>query len=566
MTKKRVVIIGGVACGPKAASRIKRLDPQAEVTILEKGELLSYAGCGLPYYISGDVHSYAELMATPAGVVRDTHFFRAVKDITVHNRTVAERIDREKKTVHAVNIATGTAMEIPYDTLVLAVGSNTVQPPIPGADLTGVNYLSTVEDARNIRDNEGSLKGKHAVIIGGGLIGIEVSEAFIKQGMQVRIVEKAAHLLESLADPEISFHVENELKNHQVALNCNDSAKAIIGDDQGRVKAVETETGTYPADLVLIAVGVTPNVTLAKEAGLAIGSLGGIRVDASMRTSDPAIYAGGDCVESENRITKEPCYVPMGSTANKHGRIIADAICGRSSRFPGVLGTAIVQVMGVSMARTGLTETEARAKGIDVVTVLNPSPDRAHFLPTAKLIVIKLVVEKPSGKILGCQVVGFGDVAKRIEIAVSAMSNNATVTELANYDLAYAPPFSPAMDNIIVAANIAENKLTGLGASYTPSEVKEKMDAGQDFVFLDVRSPAEFEQMRIEDPRVCLIPLGKLRERIQELPKDKEIIAFCKISLRGYEAQRILAGAGFERVTYMDGGVVCWPYGKFVQS
>ncbi|MCW7753950.1 FAD-dependent oxidoreductase [Desulfobotulus sp. H1] len=564
--KKRVVVIGGVACGPKAASRIKRLMPHAEVTIIEKNEILSYAGCGLPYYIAGEVRDHSELMSTPAGVVRDTHFFRAVKDITVVNRTVAERIDRKTKEVHAVSTLTGERRVFPYDELVLAVGSRTIQPPIPGVELKGVNFLSTVEDARKIRDQEGSLEGKHAVIIGAGLIGVEVTEAFVRQGMKVRIVEQTEHLLENLVDPEIAFHLKNEMLQKGVALNLKDRAKEILGDDQGRVRTVVTEQGSYPADMVLIAVGVRPEIRLAEEAGLEIGPLGGIRVDSHMRTSDPSIYAGGDCVENTSRVTGKPVYAPMGSTANKHGRVIADNICGRPTRFPGVLGTAIVRIFDLSLARTGLTEKETGQEELSVVTALSPAPDRAHFLPSAKVIIIKLIAENPSGRIVGCQVVGYGDVAKRIEVAVTSMSHGGTVMDLGNYDLAYAPPFSPAMDNIIVAANIAENKINDIGHGITPSEVRTRMEEGDDFIFLDVRSPEEFEQIRIEDERVRLVPLGKLREQIETIPKDKEIITFCKISLRGYEAQRILDGAGYAKVRYMDGGVVAWPYKKFVAS
>ena len=564
--KQRIVVIGGVACGPKAASRIKRLDPAADVTILEKGELLSYAGCGLPYYIAGEVRDHNELMSTPVGVVRDSHFFRAVKDIRVENRTVAERIDREKKEVHGVRIETGEAVVFPYDKLVLATGSEPVRPPIPGIDAKGVNFLSTVEDARKIRDREGNLEGKHAVIIGAGLIGIEVTEAFVKQGMKVRIVEKTDQLMESLSDPEMAHPLKGALLRHGVSVNLGDSVMEILTDHEGNVAKVATEQGIYPADLVLVAVGVRPQVRLARDAGLEIGRLGGICVDWQMKTSDPDIYAGGDCVDGFDRQTGAAIYAPMGSTANKHGRVIADNICGRESTFPGVLGTAIVRAFDTSFARTGLTEKQAKALGMDVVVAITPAPDKAHFLPTAKPIMVKLVVDRKTEKVVGCQVAGMGDVAKRVEIAVSAISMGATVTDLANFDLAYAPPFSPAMDNILVAAHVAENKLTGLARSLSLSEVKAKMARGDDFVFLDVRSPAEFEQMRIEDERTTLIPLGKLRERLSEIPKDKEIVAFCKISLRGYEAQRILDGAGFPDVKFMDGGVMAWPYKKFVKD
>lgn len=562
--KLRVVVIGGVACGPKTAARIKRLNPDAEVIILEKGVLLSYAGCGLPFYISGEIHDYKELMCTPTGVVRDTHYFKMVKDIIVYNQTIAESIDRKKKIVRAVNTVTGKSMELSYDKLVLATGGKPFIPPIKGIDLKGVNFLSNVEDARKIRDQEKNLSGKNAVIIGGGLIGIEVTESFVKQGMKVTLIEKMDRVLPALLDPEMAYHVHNELKANGVNLLLNESVVSIEGDDQGNVKSVITESSTYPADLVLIAIGTKPNVLLAKDAGLTIGKTGAIAVDEYLRTSDPDIYAGGDCVENKNLITGKPIYAPMGSTANKHGRIIADNICGRNSIFKGVLGTAICKVFNINIARTGLTEKQAEEEGYDYITVLSPAPDRAHFHPEAKLIIIKLIVDKKSHKLLGTQIVGPGDVAKRIEVVISSITNNATIDDLAYYDLAYAPPFSPAIDNILVAAHIAQNKLDGIAKSISPIEVKTKIDNGDDFIFLDVRSPEEFEQMRIDDSRVKLIPLGKLRESLHELDKNKEIITFCKISLRGYEAQRILEGSGFANVKFLDGGVVCWPYNKIV--
>lgn len=562
--KLKVVIIGGVACGPKAAARIKRLKPDTEVTILEKGELLSYAGCGLPFYISGEIHDYKELMCTPTGVVRDTHYFKMVKDITVLNQTLAESIDRKNKIVKAVNTITGKSIELPYDKLVLATGGQPITPPIKGIDLKGVNFLSTVEDARKIRDQEKNLKGKNAVIIGGGLIGIEVTESFVKQGMNVTLIEKMDRVLPALLDPEIAYHVHNELRLQGVTLVLNDSVVSINGDDQGNVKSVSTTSKEFPADLVLVAIGTKPNVTLASQAGLAIGKTGGITVNEHLQTSDPDIYAGGDCVENKNLITGKPIFAPMGSTANKHGRVIADNICGRHSTFKGVLGTAICKVFNMNIARTGLTEKQTKDEGYDYITVLNAAPDRAHYHPEAKLIIIKLIVDKNSRKILGAQIVGPGDVAKRIEVVITSITNGATIDDCAYYDLAYAPPFSPAIDNIMVASHIAQNKLDGITKSITPSEVEHKIDNDEDFILLDVRSPQEFEQMRIDDPRVKLIPLGKLRESLQTLDKHKEIITLCKISLRGYEAQRILEGAGFTNVKFLDGGVICWPYKKIV--
>jgi NADPH-dependent 2,4-dienoyl-CoA reductase/sulfur reductase-like enzyme/rhodanese-related sulfurtransferase len=562
--RKKVLIIGGVACGPKAASRIKRLAPDTEVTILEKGELISYAGCGLPYYLSGQVTNDDDLMTTSAGAVRNPDFFKMVKDIQVKNHTLAESIDREDKVVKAVDLLTGKSLEYEYDTLVLSVGSQFKKPPFPGINLRGVHFLQTVEDAKAIRDESGPLEGKNAVVVGAGLIGLEATESLKAKGMNITMIEMADQAMGNIFDHEMVFHLHNELKKNGVVLKTLETVREIKGGDLSAVKSVVTDKGEYSADLVLVAVGVTPNTQLAKQAGLDIGETGAIRVDASMRTSDPNIYAGGDCVENVSLVTGKPIFAPMGSTANKHGRIIGDNICGIPSEFKGVCGTAICRVFNINVSRTGLTEKQAREMGYDCITVLSPSPDKPHFLDEAKLIIVKLVVDKATHALLGAQILGPGDVAKRMDIAVSNISSGSKVTDIAQYDLAYAPPFSPAMDNIITAANIAENKLYDRGTSLSPVEVQAKIDNGDDFIFLDVRSPREYEQMRIDDPRIKLIPLGQLRNCLSELPWDKEIIAFCKISLRGYEAERILTGAGYKNVKYMDGGVVCWPYKKLV--
>jgi NADPH-dependent 2,4-dienoyl-CoA reductase/sulfur reductase-like enzyme len=363
--KKKVLIIGGVACGPKTASRIKRLNPGTEVTILEKGELLSYAGCGLPYYISGQVKNDSELMTTPAGAVRDPGFFKMVKDIQVKNRTLAEAIDRENKVVKAVDLSTGEAVEYEYDALVLSVGSQFKKPPFPGIDLTGVHFLQTVEDAKGIRDESGPLEGKNAVVIGAGLIGLEATEALRAQGMNITMIEMLDQAMGNMFDHDMVFHLHNELKKNGVVLKTLETVREIKGNEQSTVQSVVTDKGEYPADMVLVAVGVNPNTQLAKEAGLDIGETGAIRVDASMRTSDPNIYAGGDCVENVSIVTGKPMFAPMGSTANKHGRIIGDNICGISSEFKGICGTAICRVFGINVSRTGLTEKQAKDMGYD---------------------------------------------------------------------------------------------------------------------------------------------------------------------------------------------------------
>jgi rhodanese-related sulfurtransferase len=334
------------------------------------------------------------------------------------------------------------------------------------------------------------------------------------------------------------------------------------GNDAGAVKKVVTNKKELAADLVLLAIGVKPNVDLAQKAGLALGETGALQVNEYLQTSDADIYAGGDCVENTHRLSGKKVYTPLGSTANKHGRIIADHITGGTSSFPGVLGTAICKVLDFHVARTGLTEHEARAQGFEVETVMCPGQDRPHYYPGWANIIIKLIADRRNGKLLGAQIVGQGDVAKRIEIVVSLLSLNAPVKEIATFDLAYAPPFSPAMDNLITAANVLENKLNGMAKGVSPLVVREKLERGDDFIFLDVRSPKEYEELRIDNPKVRLIPLGKLQEESKNLPKEKEIVTFCLFSLRGYEAQRMLEAQGFTKVTFMEGGIFAWPFAR----
>lgn len=555
----RIVIIGGVACGPKATARARRLDPTSDITIIERGELLSYAGCGMPYYIQGEIATADELMNTPAGVPRDAAFFKNVKDIRVLGRTLAERIDRKKKVVEVVALETGEKSEIPYDKLVLATGADAVMPPFKGADLKGVFRLNHPHDAEGMK--AAVLDGcKRAVIVGAGLIGMEVAEALATHELSVTMVEMMDSVVPAFLDPEIAAHLEKHLEAKGVKVMTTTKVVELQGDDQGRVTGVITDKGSVEADLVLVAIGVRPNSKLAKDSGLEIGVAGAIQVNERMQTSDPDIYAGGDCVESTNRLTGKACYVPLGSTANKHGRIIGDNVTGRDSTFPGVLGTAVFKAFDFTVGRVGLSESECAEQGIPCVTVLTPGPDRAHYYPTAKPIVLKMISHAETGKLLGVQAVGAGDVAKRIDVVATALSYGAATTDIADFDLGYAPPYSSAVDPLAHAANLVENKMSGIAKGLSPARVKAKIDSGDDFILLDVRSPQEVQAVALKNSRVVNIPLGKLRSRLGELPKDKEIVAFCKISVRGYEAQRILDGAGFENVCFLDGGLVGWPY------
>lgn len=561
MKQNRILIIGGVATGAKTAARARRRDPGAEITIVEGGRFLSYAGCGMPYFIEGQVKDFKELMATPVGVIRDETFFQNVKNVRVLSQTRAEHIDRGRKTVAVVNVQTGQRSEVPYDKLVLATGGLPAEPRLEGASLRNVFRLNCPDDALAIRQTVDLGQVKRAVLIGGGLIGLETAEALVCRGVHVTLVEMLDQLLPALLDWEMAAFLEKYLRGKGLDIRLKEKVTGIEGDGNGNVAGVRTSAGAIEAQLVLIAIGVRPNVKLAKEAGLAIGPTGAIAVNDQLQTSEPDIYAGGDCVECKHLLTGQKIFVPLGSTANKHGHVIGDNVTGGHSTFPGVLGTTVFKVLDYNLGRTGLTEKQARQSGYEVLTALVPGPDRAHYYPTAATLLLKLVAEAKSGRLLGAQAVGPGDAVKRIDVVATALKFGATIDDIPELDLGYAPPYSMAVDPLAHAANVLRNKRDGLARALTPQELKAKLDSSENgLVLLDVRTPAEREQVQLHDPRVVWIPLGQLRTRLGELPRDKEIVCFCKVSQRGYEAQRVLDGGGFQRARFLDGGLVAWPY------
>ena len=556
----KVVIIGGVATGPKAAARLRRLNPRAEITIVEQGKIISYAGCGMPYFVGGDVDSFQGLNTTTAGIIRDKAFFLNVKNVRVLDRTVARSIDRKNRTVDIVHEETGEKGALFYDKLVLATGGQPVPLPVEGANLKRVFRLWRPEDAIAIRQLVTAEELKTAVIVGGGLIGVEMAEALTRWGLHVTVVEMLPHILPGLLDEEGAVYLTRYLRSEGVDILTGVRVTRFVGSDEGVVTRVVASEKEIPSDLVLVATGVRPNATLAKDAGLEIGKTGGIVTNEYLETSDPDIYAGGDCVESIHMITGEKVYVPLGSTANKHGRVIANNIMGYREKFKGILSTGVLKVFEYNVGKTGLTEQEARQAGLDVVTTLSPAMDSAHYHPNHKPLFLKLVADRKTNKLVGLQAVGFGDAVKRVDVMATALSFGATVDDLPALDLGYAPPYSTAVDIAAHAANVLSNKIKGIGKALTPAELRAKIDRGDDFIWLDVRTPDEYKKERIEDPRIQLIPLGTLRQRLHELPRDKEIITFCKFSLRGYEAQTILEGEGYKNVKFMDGGTEAWPY------
>ena len=554
MAKRNIVIIGGTACGPKAAARARRCDQQAQLTMVEQGENLSVATCGLPYYVSGVIDNRQQL------VQRGSDFFKEVMNIDVLTRTRAVAIDRKNHRVEVLNLGTDRASNIEYDKLVLATGSTPAVPELKGKNLSGIFTLSKIEEAQAIRDQVSPRQIKRAVIIGAGLIGLEMAEALASHGLDVTMVEALDWLLPTLLDFETAAYVEKHLREKGVKLLFGQKIVGFEGDKNGRIKKAVTDKTELVADLALLAIGVKPNTGLAKDAGLEIGATGGIAVNPHLQTSDPDIYAGGDCVENVNLVTGQRILAPLGSTANKHGRVIGTNVTGGDESFPGVLGTSIAKVFDYNVGRVGLSQQQAEKAGYDVVTSLVPGYEYANYYPNGREILVKLVAERATTRLLGGQVVGPGDTAKRIDVLATALTFGATVDHLANTDLAYAPPFNSALDPLHNAANVIRNKQSGLARTLTLIEVNDKLQRGDDFIFLDVRSPGEWLAGRIEAPQARLLPLRELRQKLDKLPPDAEIVIFCHTSVRAYQAQRILDGAGFKNVKFMDGSIAAWPY------
>jgi NADPH-dependent 2,4-dienoyl-CoA reductase/sulfur reductase-like enzyme/rhodanese-related sulfurtransferase len=556
----RVLIVGGVASGPKAGARLKRLLPDAQVTMIERGGMVSYGACGLPYYVEGLFPDVGMLAETPVGVPRNAGFFQKVKGFRTLIRTEAIQIDRQAHSVRIKRLDTGEEEDLSYDKLVLATGSRPFVPPIQGLDLKNVWYMRHPDDAGSMVEEIERQGLRRAVLVGAGYIGVEMAEALVKRGLEVTMVEMYDQILPQFLDPEMAALAAKHLQQKGVRLVLGQSVRALEGN--GKVSSVKTADETLPADLVLIGAGVQPNDELARACGLACAPKGGIVINSFCQTSDPDIYAGGDCVVNHysDSISKATFFVPLGSTANKHGRVIADHIAGISNPFGGISGTGVCKAFDFTLGRTGLTEKQARELDPDIESAIWAGPDRPHYYPQSKPLIIKMIASRRFRKLLGVQIVGMGDADKRIDVSASAIFFGATLDQIANIDLGYAPPYSSPIDPIAATAHLLTNKLDGIARSISPLEAKRRMDSGEDLILLDVRTPDEFSVMRLPDERVVHIPLGALREKAAQLPRDKDILAFCKVSMRGYEAQRILNAAGFDRVCFIEGGLVGWPF------
>jgi NADPH-dependent 2,4-dienoyl-CoA reductase/sulfur reductase-like enzyme/rhodanese-related sulfurtransferase len=533
MAKKRVVIVGGVAGGATCAARLRRQDEDAEILVLERGPYVSFANCGLPYYVGNVIQEESKLLlAWPS-------LFRERFNIEVRTRNEVLAIDRTASTVLVRDLETGREYSEPYDALVLSPGASPIRPPWPGIDLPGIFTLRTVPDSREIRHWIDEKKTRKAVVVGGGFIGLEMAENLVHRGIAVTIVELASQVMPPL-DPEMAEYAKQRLESRGVTLALADAVSEFGQGNNGGL-SVHTKSGkTYEADLVVLAIGVRPETALAREAGLELGERGGIRVDSQMRTSDPRIWAVGDAVEVRNRVTGQWELIPLAGPANRQGRVAADTICGRDAHFDGVLATAVCGFFDLTVALTGATEKSLHRAGmVDFDSIYLHPGHHVGYYPGAQAIHLKLLFRKSDGLVLGAQAVGEEGVARRIDVIATAIQMKATVFDLEEDELCYAPQYGAAKDPVNMAGMIAANVVRG-DAEIAPWN---ELDSTGAFL-LDVRQPSEFDAGSI--PGSVNIPLGLLRSRLGELPTDREIWINCGVGQRAYYACRILSQHGLQ--------------------
>lgn len=562
MNRQRVVIIGAVALGPKVACRLKRLRPNAEVIMIDQDEHISYGGCGIPYFISGDISDVKELISTSFHMERTPQFFEDTKDVQVRTRTRVLAIDRQAKKVRVQDLTSNREEELDYDQLVVATGSLPNRLPIPGGDLPGVMSVSNLRSAMAIKDRIAKGEVDRAIIVGAGAIGCEMAEAFSDLwGIETEVVEIADQVLPGIVDTNLARMVHQHMLEKGVTIHLNESAREIRSPEGGEhALQIVTSQRTLEADLVVTAVGVRPNSELAREAGLVVSPRGGIVVNQRLQTSDPDIYAGGDCIEVSHLITGKPIHFPQGSLANRQGRIIGSNLAGGAATFKGVVGSFSIKIFDLAVAATGLTLQVARREGFDAMHAFVVQADRAHFYPTQDLMYLQLVVDRKTRRVLGMQGAGHnGDaVVGRIDSIAAILPHRPSLEDLSNLELAYSPPFGSALDIVNAAANTAENILDGLNKTVDVEEFEKCFLAGEsaDCICLDVRGPANAAPF-VEQfgDRWLNIPQETLKHRLAEVPKDKRVFVVCNSGVRSYEALRQLDCAGPCDAVNVQGGV-----------
>ena len=535
----RVVVVGGVAGGASAAARARRLSEDAEIVVFERGPHVSFANCGLPYHVAGVIRDRERLLLhTPESLKA-----RFGLDVRVMSEVV--RIDRAARELVVRERPGGREYRERYDALVLSPGSEPIRPPVPGVDDPRVLTLRSLEDMDRVIAALGKT-ARAVLVVGGGYIGLEMAEALRQRGREVVLVERLPQVM-AVADAEMATPLHDELRRHGVDLRLNASVEAFETTAEPLVARL-SDGSRVACGLALLAVGVRPETRLARDAGLAIGPSGGIHVDAQMRTSDPSIWAVGDAAEVQDFVREAPALIPLAGPANRQGRVAADAIFGRSSRYNATQGTASVKVFGLSFAMTGASERALQRAGLDFRRVYVHPADHASYYPGAQPISLKLLFEPVAGRILGAQAVGASGVDKRIDVIATALRAGQTVYDLEDAELCYAPPFGSAKDPVNMAGFVAANVLRGDVELWEPEELARPRP---DQVLLDVRTPAEFAAGTI--PGAANLPVDELRTRLAELPKAKELLVFCQVGFRGYVAARLLGQHGF-RVRNLSGG------------
>lgn len=535
----RLIIIGAVAAGTSAAAKARRNDEEAEIVVYEKDSFISYSGCGMPYYIGGEVEDADAL--TP----RDPAFFKSKYNVDINIRHEVISINPAEKTLKIKNLSNGEIFTDSYDKLILATGANAVIPPMKGTDSRQAFILRNIGDMNRIKSYIRKYNPKSVAIIGTGFIGLEVCENLKSLGMDVTLIERLSQVTPGL-DSDIAVYVKDHLEKNGITVFTGVSAKEIC--DEGVVLSDEMIIG---AELVLISVGVRPNTLLAKEAGANLGTTGAIIVDEKMRTSVQDIYACGDCIEQFHVVSEKPVYRPMGSTANKTGRIAGDSVTGGDLSFRGVLGTGIFKVFDMTVAQTGLSEREANELGYDVAVCHNIKPNKPEYLG-GKEMVIKGIADKKDGRLLGVQIVGPEGVDKRIDVFVTAITFKAKVEDLFHLDLAYAPPFSTTKDPVMYTGMILDNVIKKGRPLMTANALETLMHSNKKYKLIDARTTQQYEKGHIENAKN--IPHAKLRESLNTLDKDIITITYCNKGVTGNAAQSILLNNGFKEVYNLSGG------------
>ncbi len=549
---QRIVVIGASAAGLRAAARAGRLLPGAEITVLDRTDRISVSACGLPYFLSGDVASPAELRSTPYGVLRDADFFSGVKGLRVRTGVEVLSIDPEEKLLRARSRANDESLTFPYDTLVVASGSEPIAPPGFDGESERMHFLRDIDGVRRMRSDLEQGRVGSVVVVGGGFIGCEAAEAYGSMwGAEVTLVEAAPQVLPRMLDPEMAAPVQAHLRENGVSLKLGCPVQQLA--ESGDAVRVELAGETLDADAAVCALGVRPAVGFAAAAGLETGPCGGLVVDEGMATSRPGIYAAGDCVELTHHITGRPVYLPLGSLANRQGRLIGNRIAGRDDRVAPVLGSAVVKVFDITAVSTGLTEAAARAAGIDARAAWGSFEDRPAYFPDSRGMHLKLVYERETLRLLGLQAVGLGQVVREVDVVASLLLSGGGVRDLLDLEFAYSPPYANALDPLYQLAALVLNSEED-GICFLPPQVAPDDPQLEGRLVVDVREKEERESAGPGFPDSVHLPFTELRARVAELPPKKPLLVVCARGLRSYEAARILLHAGWEDVVYVGGG------------